>query len=251
MIITNKRKPSLGEFYVKINGTDLEHCSQYKYLGVYIDEHVTWKAHVDYICEKVTKVCGLFAKLRHCVGYDILKAVYHALVASHLQYCNLVWGNANATTLKPLQTLQNRIVRIMTFAPFSSHNVEKIYDDLELLNLTQIHKLSKAKFVYKHKNGLLPNNFENYLCSVEQVHRYRLRSASNGCYREICSNTNESRKMIQYEGAKLWNTIPRNIKIVETLRNFSQIYKIHLLNGNQSMYFFFLFQFIFLHCMCN
>ena len=102
MIITNKTKPSPSEFYVKINGTNLENCSSYKYLGVYIDEKLDWKAHVDYICKKVTKVCGILAKLRHCVGYDILKMVYHALVASHLQYCNLIWGNANETILKPL-----------------------------------------------------------------------------------------------------------------------------------------------------
>ena len=227
-----QKKIQLGWLSCKNKCTDLENCSSYKNLGVYIDEDLNWKAHIDYICGKVTKVCGLFAKLRHCAGFDILKAVYHGLVASHLQYCNLIWGGANETTLKPLQTLQNRIVRIMTYAPFSCENVKQIYDDLELLDLAQIHKLSKAKFVYKHKNGLLPNNIEDYLCSVEQVHRYRLRSASNGCYRETCSNTNASRKMIQYEGAKLWNTIPRSIKIVETLQNFSQIYKIHLLNGN-------------------
>ena len=110
--------------------------------------------------------------------------------------------------------------------------LKQIYDELELLDLSQIHKLSKAKFVYKHKNGLLPHNFDNYLCSVENIHRYRLRSASNGCYREIYGNTNLSRKMMQYDAVKVWNTIPRSIKTVETLRNFSQVYKIHLLNGN-------------------
>ena len=158
--------------------------------------------------------------------------VYHALVASHLQYCNLIWGNANETTLKPLQTLQNRIVKIMTFAPFSSHNVKQIYDDLELLDLSKIHKLSKAKFLYKYKNEMLPENFDDYLCSVENIHRYRLRSASNGCYRQVGGNTNASRKMMQFDGAKLWNTIPRSIKIADSLQNFSAIYKIHLLNEN-------------------
>ena len=39
--------------------------------------------------------------------------------------------------------------------------------------------------------------------------------------------------MIQYDGAKLWNSIPRSIKTVESLKNFSQIYKIFLLNNDQ------------------
>ena len=232
MIITNKRKPNDSEFHVNINGKRLEKCHSYKYLGVHIDENLNWKAHVDYICEKVTKVCGIFAKLRHCVGLDILKMVYHALVSSHIQYCNLIWGNADENTLKPLQSLQNKVIKIMTFAPFSSNNVKEIYDDLELLNLIQIHKLSKAKFAYKHTNGLLPSNFDNYLCNVETTHNHNLRSSSNGCYRQIWGKTNQSFKMIQYDGAKLWNSIPRSIKTVESLKNFSQIYKIFLLNND-------------------
>ena len=232
MILSSRNKPRERDFAVKINKTKLDKCTSYKYLGVFIDENLNWKAHISYICEKLTKVCGIFAKLRHCVGFDILKMVYHALVASHLNYCNLIWGNATESALEPLITLQNRIVKIMTFAPFGSHNVKQIYDELELLNLNQVHKLSKAKFVYKHKNGMLPCNFDNFLSSTESLHSHNLRSSANGNYRQVWGRTNQGCKMIQFDGAKLWNSIPVNIRKVDSLKNFSQIYKIHLLNNN-------------------
>ena len=203
MIIANKRKPPKEDFEVKINNVKLDRCSSYKYLGIFIDEDLSWKPHISYLCEKVTKVCGMFAKLRYCVSDDILKTVYHALVASHLNYCNLIWGNATESNLKPLITLQNRVVKIMTFAPFASHNVKHIYDDLELLNLNQIHKLSKAKFIFKHKNGMLPGNFDKYLCSTESIHSRNLRSSTNGNYRQVWGKTSHGLKMIQYDGAKL------------------------------------------------
>ena len=202
----------------------------YKYLDIYIDEKVIWDSHIEYICGKISKVCGMFAKLRHCMGFELLKTVYHALVASHLQYCNLTWGNANETVLQPLQTLQNRIIKIMTFTAFACSNIKQIYDDIELLDLNQIHKLSKAKFMYKHKNGMLPSNFDNYLRITENS-RYNTRSSSSGRYTQVWGRTNKSLKRIQYDGAKLWNAIPENIRNVESLGNFSQIYKIHLLNS--------------------
>ena len=68
--------------------------------------------------------------------------MYHALVASHLQYCNLVWGDAAESVLKPLKVIQNRIVRIISFSTFNCHNVQAIYEDLQLMNLEQIHKLA-------------------------------------------------------------------------------------------------------------
>ena len=107
-------------------------------------------------------MCGILAKLRHCVGYDILKMVYHALVASHLQYCNLIWGNANETILKPLQTLQNCLVRIMTFAPFGRIDMNPILNYLEILDIDDIFLLETAKLIYKIKNiSTISSNAKN------------------------------------------------------------------------------------------
>ncbi len=129
-------------------------------------------------------MCSLFAKLRYCVNFNLLKIVYDALVGSHLNYCNLAWGNANSSTLKQLQILQNRIIRTMTFAPFNCQNVSHIFDDLEVLNLEQIHKLNKAKFIYKHKNMMLPETFSDILEVNTNENERNLRSSTRNTYRQ-------------------------------------------------------------------
>jgi len=63
MLITKKRI-NLSNFSVNLNGTELEECDNYKYLGVYFDKNLNWKKHIDYICEKISKSCGILAKLR-------------------------------------------------------------------------------------------------------------------------------------------------------------------------------------------
>ena len=103
---------------IKLDGKTLERCSEYKYLGVYIDEKLNWKKHIQYLCDKLSKICGYFAKLRYCAGLKTIKMIYNALVFSHLKYCNIIWGNAIKTVLKPLVDLHNRIVKNITFAPF-------------------------------------------------------------------------------------------------------------------------------------
>ena len=188
---------------------------------------MNWKSHIEYICAKITKVCGMFAKLRYCIDFDMLKIVYHALVSSHLQYCNLSWGNADKSILEPLQTLQDRIIRIMTFTPYSCDNVKHLYDDIELLDLTQIHKLCKAKFMFKHKNEILPSNFDEYFKTGGRG----LRSTDNSVYKHVWGRTTKSLKRLQFDGVKVWNSIPKSIRELNSIGNFSQIYKIHLLNG--------------------
>ena len=39
-----------------------------KYLGVYIDCHLTWHDHIDYTCGKISKNINIMAKLKHHVS---------------------------------------------------------------------------------------------------------------------------------------------------------------------------------------
>ena len=75
-------------------GKKLEKCTSYKYLGIFLDEKLNWKVHIKYLCEKLSKLCGIFSKLRHCCSTELMKVIYHALFSSHLQYCNFMLGNA-------------------------------------------------------------------------------------------------------------------------------------------------------------
>ena len=121
MIIRRGYRKSDNIFSLKFNGKKMEQCSTYKYLGLHIDEKLKRKNHVKYLCEKLSKMCGIFAKLR-------------------------LWGSASEKTLAPLVKLQDKIIRIICFAQPESR-IEDLYNDVKLLDLTQLNKLTKAKFV--------------------------------------------------------------------------------------------------------
>ena len=231
MLISKMKKCAKNEFQIKYDDVCLEKCTSYKYLGVLLDDKLTWKAHIDHICNKLSKMCGVFSKLRYSTNLALLKSVYYALVASHLQYCYLVWGNAAESVLNPLKVIQNRIIRIISFAPFNCHNVSAMYEDLQLMNLEQIHKLAKGKFVYKHETGKLPSNFDNYLTSTSDIHNHNLRSTSLSNYTKIWGKTSYGLRMIQYDAVKVWELIPNSIQKMDTLAKFCKNYTCFLLNG--------------------
>ena len=119
----------------------------------------------------------------------------------------------------------------MVFAPFQSSNTQQFYDELEILNLIQIHKLEKAKFMYRYQNDLLPCNFNNYFQGTGVGHQYSLRSISQQNYRTARFKTSYGKRKIQHEGPKLWNDIPITIKETGTLKSFSGLYKAYILNS--------------------
>ena len=231
MIVKRHTKGNMENIKLKLNGKNIERCSSYKYLGVYVDEKLDWKTHVKYICEKVGRVSGMLARLRHCVDIHLLKEVYFALVSSHLSYCNIAWGDANKTTLKPLVKLQNKIIKIISFSPFGTNDTDYLFTNLKLLNLDQIHTLEKAKFIYKHQNKKLPSNFDNYFKNIADTHTHNLRSVTNGNIAHTYGSTCFGQKLIQNEGAKIWNNIPVQIRSSESLNTFASKYKEYLLNS--------------------
>ena len=227
MILSKKREiPNLSVF---INGTPIESCDSYKYLGVIFDKKLDWSHHIQYISKKISKACGALAKLRHCLNIDILKNVYHALIYSYLRYGILVWGKGSQTVLDPLQVVINKAIRIMTFAPFGNIDLNSVYKELKLLKLRKIQALETGKFVFKEKNELLPTKIGNYfeIDSNERPHNHFVRYARRP--RFIC-NSQTGEKSIQFEGMQLWENIPAEIKSSESYNIFKKAYKKYLID---------------------
>jgi hypothetical protein len=54
----------------------LERKEYLKYLGVLLDEHLTWKHRIDYVASKISKTVGIIARLRHFVPFQVLTSIY-------------------------------------------------------------------------------------------------------------------------------------------------------------------------------
>ncbi len=224
IIVTNKR--SVTPISVRINDTELDECDSYKYLGVIFDKNLDWKAHVEYICDKISRAVGCIAKLRHRVDIEILREVYHALIHSYVRYGILAWGNISEAGMQPLTTLLNKAIRIMTFAPFGPLDLKPIYKELEILNISQTFSFEKAKFMYKSKMNILPVTIADYFEAYERpVHSYNLRRRQHDNQPDFVFNTASGRKSIQHEGELLWKSLPPYLKECESLNVFKGFFK--------------------------
>ena len=225
MLITKKRV-NLSNFTVKINGTDLEECDNYKYLGVFFDKNLNWKKHIDHICEKVSKSCGILSKLRHCFELETLRKVYHAFIMHH---GIIAWGTAPKTSLKPPKFLMNRAIRILSFAPFGRLDLQPVYEILELLDIEQTYSLEIAKFAYRYKNSLLPTKIASYFETPLGRENVRATRQSTANAPQHTSFNSFGQKSIRNAISKVWIGIPDEIKSSTWFKSFKRMYKSHLI----------------------
>ena len=143
-----------------VNGTILTPVKSAKFLGVILDNKLTWKEHVEQLKVKLKRSLGMIhrgKKLLNCHG---LKMLYYAQFYSHLNYCIVIWGSMTTSENKQkLKTMQNNCVKLLDL----SKCLDEIYRKHKILKLDELVNLEQKKLGYKLNNDLLPLNLAKVL----------------------------------------------------------------------------------------
>ena len=108
IIFKSHKKRLRRDLRLTLNGTVLQRVEDSKFLGIVIDQHLTWKNHIDYITKKILRITGLLCRIRFYVNQTHLKMLYNSLIYPYLHYGNIVWANNYPTRLDTLFKLQKK-----------------------------------------------------------------------------------------------------------------------------------------------
>lgn len=146
--INSSTLPPENEYSIKAHtcGDNFSNCTclpltrscTVRYLGVQIDNFLTWKQHIKALIPKIRKLIYIFKNLNKCADLDTLKLVYNALCKSLLAYCITAWGGAAKTTIMPLERAQRAVLKVMTRKPYR-YSSTKLYADTSVLTVRQIY----------------------------------------------------------------------------------------------------------------
>ena len=82
---------------------------QFKYLGLFIDQYLTWNQHIEYIHDKTSKNLGAFHKTRTCLNIMTAIHLYKSLILLHFDYGDTIFSIATEHVLNKLQKVQNSL----------------------------------------------------------------------------------------------------------------------------------------------
>ena len=101
--------------YDLVNYTKLTPVDNVKYLGMYIDKHLSWNFHIFQLSKKLSRANGILSKLRHSVPLEVCLQVYCAIFYSHVLYgCN-IWGSTTEENLSKIEVLRKKCVHNAIF----------------------------------------------------------------------------------------------------------------------------------------
>ena len=166
-----------------------------KFLGVYLDEHLTWKYHINFVCKQITESISILSRMCFYLSCKTKLTLHYTLIYPYITYCNSMWWSTYISNLNRIY--YKRAVQAITAPLFSK---------LEFLDIFQVNTLDTAKFMFCNHNNLLPPLFHNLFMTNSQVHRYDTRTTSNYRVHSCCKNTKKF--TILYKGPRIWNCLP-------------------------------------------
>ncbi|GFW04404.1 RNA-directed DNA polymerase from mobile element jockey [Trichonephila clavipes] len=131
-IVFRKHRRNLIPKTLSLFDEDIKWINVVRYLGLFLDSSLTYRQHTKYICDKFWAKIHLSISLigRSPLSLKNKVLLYKQVLRPVLTYAAPVWGAAAPTTIKKVQTMQNKILRIMTNAPwYIRHSV--LHHDLK------------------------------------------------------------------------------------------------------------------------
>ena len=211
-----------------LNGNVIHRENKVKYLGLMIDEKLSWKDHIDYLIVSLSKFYGIFNKIKYFVPKRHKLAIYNAYVLSKICYGIEIYGSMSETLSNRLQIVSNKLLKILfNMSPF--HSTNQLHKELDILKVKDVYKSRVLKFVFQCLNHTMLCMYNNYFQKRRSLHDRNLRDMKNlhvpvGYSAIALSST-------RINGAKLWNELPLEIRKIDDAICFKNSLKSHFMES--------------------
>ena len=204
----------------------LERVSSIKFLGVTVDNKLSWKSHVENICKKISRNVGVIYRLKSCLPIKTLLMLYSSLILPYMNYALLSWGNARENVLDDLNILQKRAIRTICNESRLA-KTDPLFLENKLLKLDDLYAFQLGQFMFNYNNNLLPSAFKDLFVQNRSFHNYPTRHSRD--FHLPLLRTVSAQRTFFYEGPKFWNSLSDDIKYSPTLNVFKKKLKTFLL----------------------
>lgn len=207
-LILNLDKTNYIHFRPKIDKvaivTQLRPSPMARFLGLCLDEHLCWEAHIEFVANKINSGIFAISQLMSTHEKHALLNVYYSLVYSHLSYIVVLWGNS--TNSNRIFIAQKRAVRLI-YGIRSRDSCRPVFVENKLLTFPCIYIYRTLLYIKKNIHSFETN---------ATYHGYNTRHADMLLTERHHLSLYE--KSPNYSGKKMYNRLPDHIKSLDYRR---------------------------------
>ena len=220
---------------LKIADNNIERKTAIKFLGVMLDENISWVEHIRTVETKLAKNIGLLYRAKPLLEEKSLKSIYFAYIHSYLNYANIAWASTYRTKLKTIHFHQKHAARIV-FNEEKLTQSRPLLRSLNALNVYQINLYQHLAFMYKLNKNKAPLTFNELI--KKPFHKYPTQFSEN-CFSLKAISLKSTKYCISFRGPKIWNKfLTKEEKELQSFSIFKKVIHSKLLEGEHELEYF-------------
>ena len=206
---------------VKIRDTPITRVNVCRFLGVDIDDKLSFSDHVSNVISKISRCNGAIFRASTYVNYSVLRSLYFSLLYPYLSYCVNVWGESSKGNVKRILTAQNRVLKLLY----------KFNPNASLMKFNDVYKFSVAVTSFRYFVLKLSRYFSNKMTQLIPTHYHVTRNIGLNLLNLPQYRKSICHKNFFYKSIIIWNSLPLEIRCMPTLIKFRRALKKYLLSN--------------------
>jgi len=188
----------LHEAPIGYNNNFISNSTSTKFLGVIIENRLSWKAHINHLLPKLCTACHSVRTTKPFMCQENLKSIYYSYFYSLMTYGIIFWGNPTHSI--HVFQLQKRVIRIITDSR-PTDSCRQLFKKLGILPLMSQYIFSLLIFIVHNTASFQINS---------EIHSINTRYYSN--FHRPLANLTTYKNGTYYTGIKVFNYLPTHKK---------------------------------------
>lgn len=149
----------------------LEKVNSIKYLGIVIDDRLSFIPHITEVTTRIRKLTAVFRAIRDSAEWDVVRMLYYSICQSIITYCITSWGGSYKTHMLQLERAQRGLLKCSTSRPYRYPTVD-LYKECQVLTVRQLfvqHAVLHQHTLTKYNPSAPTKRSSHNICSVPRV----------------------------------------------------------------------------------
>ena len=214
---------------VIFEGQCIRFSAEVKNVGVWLDRNLRMDKHINQISSHCYKILKDIGRIRKCITQSHLENLVHAVISTRLDYCNSLFMKISKENIFKLQKVQNSAARLI-LGKRRRYSATLALKQLHWLKVESRITFKVLLLVYKVLNGQCSRNLElQYKGFNGRPSDYLLLVTPN-------FKTVYGRRTFAYNGSRLWNALPVDVRSEESVVTYKKRLKTILFEGHEELW---------------
>ena len=195
---------------VRLKNVPIQKVSLIKFLGLHLQENLSWRLHMEHVLTKVRCRLSIVRKAKSYLNQESLLILYHTMIMSHILYCMTVWCHDNKTIVQKLQRSVNNFIRIIFYLKIREGVVGPMKFH-KFLTINHLMMKKTSKFMFHFNNNRLLLVFKTFFLT-KKIKNLPVQTRSGNTLIPSFCRLSTTQQSYRFNSPVVWNKLPPPIR---------------------------------------